>query len=249
MSQRHDSAAYELRLLGGFQLRRNGCDVDTLPSTERVLAFLALNDRLLPRAYVAESLWPDTTDGKAAANLRTALWRLHDAGHDIVEASSSRMRLRATLWSDVRLVETAARRHHACGEVPDAGLLDEARGELLPGCWDSWLVFERERLRMELIHLFESIGHDALARGDDFTAARAGLAAVVCDPLRESANALLIAAHLAAADRAEAERVYCRYEQHLQSELGIAPSVDTRRRLLGTGSPEPAVATTRSSRA
>ena len=55
-SQCSGSAAYELRLLGGFQLLRHGDDVETLPSTQRVLAFLALNDRFMPRAYVAESL-------------------------------------------------------------------------------------------------------------------------------------------------------------------------------------------------
>lgn len=235
-SQRCGSDAYELRLLGGFQLTRQGVDVETLPSTQRVLAFLALNDRFMPRAYVSESLWPDTTDEKAAANLRTSLWRLHVCGHDIIDTVSSRVRLYPSVWIDVRLVENEARRHRASGRIPAAEVLDLVHGELLPGCWDSWIVFERERLRVELIHLYEEIGRDALARGDDHTAVLAGIAAVVCDPLRESSNALLISAYLAGANRPDAVRAFNRFEALLESELGISPGVALRR-LVTSASP------------
>jgi DNA-binding SARP family transcriptional activator len=222
-SQCSGPAAYELRLLGGFQLLRHGDDVETLPSTQRVLAFLALNDRFIPRAFVAESLWPDTTDEKAAANLRTALWRLHVCGHDIIDIVSSRIRLHPSVWIDVRFVENEARRFRASGRVPGAEVLDLVHGELLPGCWDSWLVFERERLRVELIHLYEEIGRAALKRDDEHTAVLAGIAAVACDPLRESSNALLISGYLAGANRPDAVRAFNRFVRLLDDELGIGP--------------------------
>jgi hypothetical protein len=190
------SAAYELRLLGGFQLLKHGDDVETLPSTQRVLAFLALNDRFLPRAYVAESLWPDTTDEKAAANLRTALWRLHVCGHDIIDIVSSRIRLYPSVWIDVRFVENEARHYRATGRVPGTAVLDQVHGELLPGCWDSWLVFERERLRVELIHLYEEIGRAALVRSDEHIAVLAGIAAVTCGDVRSAPGVFERAADL-----------------------------------------------------
>ena len=115
------------------------------------------------------------------------------------------------------------------GRVPAAELLDQVHGELLPGCWDSWLVFERERLRVELIHLYEEIGRDALTRGDDHTAVLAGIASVACDPLRESSNALLISGYLAGANRPDAVRAFNRFETLLDAELGISPGVDLRR--------------------
>jgi DNA-binding SARP family transcriptional activator len=233
------SAAYELRLLGGFQLLKHGDDVETLPSTQRVLAFLALNDRFLPRAYVAESLWPDTTDEKAAANLRTALWRLHVCGHDIIDIVSSRIRLYPSVWIDVRFVENEARHYRATGRVPGTAVLDQVHGELLPGCWDSWLVFERERLRVELIHLYEEIGRAALTRGDEHTAVLAGLAAVACDPLRESSNALLISGYLAGANRPDAIRAFHRFETLLDAELGISPGIAVRRLLTSAAPLEP----------
>jgi DNA-binding SARP family transcriptional activator len=223
------SCAYEVRLLGGFQLRRDGQVVETLPSSQRVVAFLALNDRCLPRAYVAASLWPDTTDEKACANLRTALWRLHGTDRDVVDIAGSHVSLRPAVWVDVRFVEAAARDHRLRGDVPGPGLLDRARGELLPGFWDSWLVFERERLRLELIHLYEALSRDALQHGDNHLAVLAALAAVECDPLRESSNALLINAHLADGNRTDAMRVFERYAALLRAELGIGPSAELSR--------------------
>jgi DNA-binding SARP family transcriptional activator len=219
-----DSCSHQVHLLGGFQLRHEGRIVETLPTSERVIAFLALHDRRLPRAYLAASLWPDTTDEKANANLRTALWRLHGDDHDVVEIANSTISLRPDVWVDVRFVEAAARNHRLHGKLPGRELIDQMRGELLPGFWDSWLVFERERLRYELIHLFDLVGCDSLRRGDDHLAVLAALAALECDPLHESSNALLIRAYVAGGNRTDAVRAFRRYAASLRSELGVSPS-------------------------
>jgi DNA-binding SARP family transcriptional activator len=223
------SRAFAIRLFGGFELRSEGEAVDVGPTAQRVLAFLALHDRPLARSYVAEALWSDTTDAKAAANLRTALWRLHGCGDELVTVTNSHVALADTVWVDVRVVDAAAQRHRMDGVAPPTELIDVARGELLPGCWDSWLVFERERLRAEVIHLLEALGRCALARGDAHVGVLAGLAAVGCDPLRESANALLIRACVAAGDRHGALRAYERYQTTLAEELGIRPEEDVER--------------------
>lgn len=218
------SFALELRLLGGFQLRANGHVVDAMHCCERVLAFLALNDRSLPRAYVAASLWPDTTDRKAGANLRSALWRIHRCGHDVIDAAGSNLALRADVWVDVRYVEASARAHRASGVVPEREFIDRVRGELLPGFWDSWLVFERERLRHETTNLFEAMCGDALAHQDHHVAVLAALAAVECDPLRESSTGLLVRAHLSAGNRTAALITLRRHIALLRDELGESPS-------------------------
>jgi DNA-binding SARP family transcriptional activator len=224
------SRSFAIRLFGGFELRCDGALVDVAPTAQRVLAFLALHDRPLPRAYVAEALWPDTTGAKAAANLRTALWRLPGCGDDLVSVAHSQLALAGSVWVDVRVVvDAAAQRRRTNDVAPPTELVDIARGELLPGCWDSWLVFDRERLRAEVIHLLEALGHGALAHGDTHVGVLAGLAAVECDPLRESANALLIQACVDAGDRHGAVRAYERYQTTLAEELGIRPEEDVER--------------------
>ena len=148
------SEPFELMLMGGFELRAAHEVVDVQPTSQRVLAFLALHERPLPRAYVAGALWPDTTEGKAAANLRTALWRLVPHG-GIVCAGLGHLSLLDGVWVDVRFVHQVARQVREVADCRTPSRFDSLRGELLPGFWDEWLVFERERLRQECIHVNE----------------------------------------------------------------------------------------------
>jgi DNA-binding SARP family transcriptional activator len=219
--------AFELLLLGGFELRCDGAVIEVAPSSQRLLAFLALTERPLPRAYVAGALWPDTTEEKAGANLRTALWRLGpQAG--IVSTCLAHLALRGEVWVDARFVhETAQRLRRTADHWAPDSRLDGLRGELLPGCWDSWLVFERERLRQDCIHINERCCIAALQRGDTYAAVRAALGAVECDPLREASNALLIRAYLRDGDRAQATRRYEAFADLLHRELGVGPAAAT----------------------
>src|SRR3954469_19580031 len=75
-----------LTLLRSFGLACDGCPVPLPPSAQRVLAFVALHERPVGRAYVAGSLWLDAPEERAHASLRSALWRIHRRGHRLVEA-------------------------------------------------------------------------------------------------------------------------------------------------------------------
>jgi DNA-binding SARP family transcriptional activator len=101
--------------------------------------------------------------------------------------------------------------------------LIEARGELLPGCWDSWTVFERERLREQVAHLCEEVCARSAAAGDWHRALLHALAAVESDPLRESANLWVLRVHLAAGNRTAAIRHARAYAALLDVDLGIDP--------------------------
>lgn len=213
-----------VHLFGGFQLTCDGTPVELPLSSQRLVGFLALHDRALIRGYVAGTLWPDTTDDKAAANLRTALWRLHRPGHDIVESSNGLLALSPDVWVDVRALRSAARDQRHCGALPADDLLIDMHGELMPGCWDTWLVFERERLREETVHLCEASCAAFLDCSDTNRAILHALAAVAADPLRESANVWVLRAHLAAGNRTDAMRHARRYATMLNDEMGIEPS-------------------------
>jgi DNA-binding SARP family transcriptional activator len=95
--------------------------------------------------------------------------------------------------------------------------------EILPGWYDDCVITERERIRQRLLHALEALGRRFLERNRPADAAEAALNAIRIEPLRESAQRLLIDAHLAEGNVSEALRIYRAYAALLRAELGIAP--------------------------
>ena len=96
--------------------------------------------------------------------------------------------------------------------------------DLLPGWYDDWIVFERERLRQQVLHALECLATLLVAEGRYADGIEAALLAVAIEPLRESAQRRLIEAHLAEGNVGEAHRVLRMYGDLLDRELGIRPS-------------------------
>jgi DNA-binding SARP family transcriptional activator len=107
---------------------------------------------------------------------------------------------------------------------------------LLPDWEDEWVLVERERLRQLHLHALEALAIRLLAAGRLAEAVHASAATLSAEPLRESAARLLVSAHLAADNTAEARRVYERYRTDLHAELGIEPSARLRD-LIGVKAP------------
>ena len=63
-------------LIGGFRLRFHDRVVELPLGAQRLISYLALESSWVTRTYAAEILWPDSPRRQAAANLRTALWRV-----------------------------------------------------------------------------------------------------------------------------------------------------------------------------
>jgi len=221
----------DLSLLEGFELRLDGERVDLPLSAQRLIAFLALHNRPLQRGFVAGNLWIDSSEERAAANLRSALWRLHRHGRQLVETRGGRLTLSAHVRVDLHDLTDRAHKvlDAAAGEPEQAGepgsYFDlSLSGELLPDWYEDWILVERERFRQLRMHALESLCEQLAAAGKHAHAIEAGLAAVAAEPLRESAHRALIRCHLAEGNPAEAVRQYRRYEQVLHEELGTNPS-------------------------
>jgi DNA-binding SARP family transcriptional activator len=171
-------AAVRLNLLGAFELVVDGEPVRIPESSERLVVFLALRDRPQPRLLVAGNLWPEKTDQRALANLRTSLWRCRlPDGFSPVVAIGSRLCLAPQVRVDVTEMEATG---WALLKEPAIEVVDRVdRGmfyrELLPGWYDDWVVFERERLSLLQRHwltqaasLLASVGR--MSEADDLTA-------------------------------------------------------------------------------
>src|SRR5205807_8361751 len=88
-----ESGEVELRLLSGFELRTDGAVVALPMSSQRLLAFLALQHKPLHRIHVAGRLWIDASEDRANANLRTALWRVRQFGGTLIHPTASHLQL------------------------------------------------------------------------------------------------------------------------------------------------------------
>ncbi len=214
-----------LRLLRGFELRRDD-DVVSLPmSTQRLVAFLALRARPLQRVHVAGTLWIDASEEQANACLRTALWRLRRLGSSMISATSTHLAFSDSVAVDARGAETLAGEVlRGLGGGADGVFALCDVGELLPDWYDDWVLIERERLRQLVMHALERLSADATAAGRFADATEAGLAAVAQEPLRESAHRLVVEAHLADGNPGEAIRQYRLYSRLLHEHLGLTPS-------------------------
>jgi DNA-binding SARP family transcriptional activator len=223
-----ERAEWELFLLHGFELRWRDEAIDIPVSSQRLLAFLALHRRALTRAFVAGTLWPETTDARAAATLRTVLWRLHSLAGDLVAVRGVNLALHSGVHVDVQALEAVAHRLLRQSGGFDLLAIDPQAlaGQLLPGLWDAWLVVERERVRQLSLHALEALCRRCLGAGHVAHAVLAGTAAVESDPLRESANRLLVEAHLAEGNRSEAIGQWQRYVRLLRDELGLEPQAE-----------------------
>ena len=216
----------DLVLMKGFELTHSGRRVSLPLSAQRLVALLALNERPLPRLYVAGTLWIDSTEEHSNGSLRSTLWRLHRPGFKLVDIDGSHICLTHEVGVDVRRVQAVARHvmsSQSSLSAEDLHLLASG-GELLPGWYDDWILIERERLRQIRLHALETMCVRFAQERHYSEAVLAGLAAVGEEPLRESAHRALITAHLAEGNSFEAMRQYRLYERILQSELSLQPS-------------------------
>ncbi len=213
-------------LFGGPYVVHNGGRLEVPDGSKRLLVFVALSTGRVDRRYAAGSLWPEGSDERAGGNLRSALWRLKCAGIDVLETDKCTLGMRRGTVVDVGVVGDWATRL-VDGSATQTDLLQlnwrwDAM-DLLPGWYDDWVIFERERVRQRLLHALEALSRRLVAMNRCAEAVDAAISAVSADPLRESANRVLIEAHLAEGNLVEARRAYERYRDSVSSELGVEP--------------------------
>ena len=226
-----------LTLLGGFRLTAADEVVELPIGIQHLVAVLALRGRM-SRSRLAGSIWPETTEHRALASLRTGMWRLNQSSPGLVAVSGAAVDLGADVEVDVRrfvLAALAVMRRDP--DVDGAVWLDQDWdvNELLPDWDDEWLLVDRERLRQLRLHMVEALAERFLEQGDYGLALEAALRSVRVDALRESAHRTVIRIHLAEGNVVEARRAYDACRDVLSREVGISPSPRTSQMLDAVG--------------
>lgn len=214
-------------LLEGFAVRSKGQEIDLPPAAQRLVALLSLRRGLHTRCAIAGRLWLDATEVGAAANLRTALWRTRRACSGLLFATRTGVRLSDSVRLDVEDVEHVARLVEG-GELPNdpAETIALLRRDLLPDWYDDWVFPHRERLRHQRLHALEQLSCRLCAKGRYSYAVQAAQAAVSLEPLRETAQMVLVGVHAAERNLSEAHRQLQLYRKLLWEELGIDSMVE-----------------------
>lgn len=214
-------------LLNGFgvEIRGRSFVRDLPPSVQRVVANLVLRGSQ-DRAAVAGTLWPEVADEQAHARLRTALWRLQKAVPGLVESSRSALEVAPGVATDVDELDNWVRVVlDARTDVLHVWMLGpRLLGELLPGWYEDWVLAERERVRQTRMHTLERLAERLTEAGRYAEAVQAASAAIVAEPLRESAHRAMIKVHLAEGNLLEGLREYDGYRQLLEDELHVPPT-------------------------
>jgi DNA-binding SARP family transcriptional activator len=233
-----------VEFLGRTRVLSRGREVALSRQSISFLAYLVLYRELdHPREVMIEHFWSSREPARARSCLGTALSRLrkglHVDGYDWLELSvrgEPRISLSAPIWYDVVAFETGIAPSVAArpGELEPVLLenlvaaLAHYRGDLLLGWYDSWVLTERERLRLLCLRGHRRLMEHYAAVGDVENALAAGHAALRIEPLQELVQQRVIELYHASGQRAAAIRQYERLTELLKSELGIAPSKNTR---------------------
>ncbi len=98
----------------------------------------------------------------------------------------------------------------------------------LAGSEAEWIEERRTRLRRVLVRALECRSAVYLWNGEHAFAVDTAREAVSLAPFRESSYRLLMRAHAAAGNTAEALRVYEQCRELISEELGVSPSQETR---------------------
>ena len=218
-----------LCVLGSFRFFDGAAAVELPVGSQRLLAFLALQDRAVSRAATAGALWPEVTESHAYASLRSALSRLDEVTRETLQVSDLELRLAGGVATDIREARLLAHRLLLPGApLLDADLSAEAiaalSADLLPDWYDDWAVVEAEEWRQLRLHALEALADGLITNGRFGDAAAAALAAVRAEPFRESAHAVLIRVYLAEGNRSEALDAFAHYASILRDELQLEPT-------------------------
>lgn len=220
-----ETARLHVRLLGAVGVTLDGERLRVFDALrlQRFLALLVLRPDLEHRSRLAFELWPDSDESQARTNLRKLI---HDFRHalpeseDFVEIHSEAVRWIPDGPSTVDV--GGFRAAVAAGNLELAAA--RYQGDLLPACYDDWVLDERAKLRAEAHSTFTRLAQQASTAVDHDATIDHCQRAIDLEPTDETAVRMQMEANLALGHRAAALRCYHRYAEVLERDLGLKPS-------------------------
>ncbi len=217
-------ARLQVRLLGGAEVILDGHRMRAFesPRLQRFLALLALRKAPQQRSRLAAELWLDSSERQARTNLRKLLHEFRNSlpeAETFVEIGNETLQWIPNGPSEVDVL--AFRDAIASGDFDLAARL--YTGDLLPACYDDWVLDERRTLQAEALRALRWLTEEAARSADHKATLRHAQRIIDLEPTDEAAVRFLMEAHRCLGDRAAALRSYHRYAKVLERELEVTP--------------------------
>ncbi len=197
-------------------------------------AYLLLNGRRsIPRDHLAYTLWPDTAEPNARANLRRHLHLLRkylpDAPLNLPWILSTRQTVQWNPDADYELDVATLELFDGETAVPAqwTTLIESYHGDLMEGFYDDWILAERTQLRQRYGRLLQQRSAAQTKNNDLPGAIRTTKRLLAFDPLREETYRKLMRLHYRAGDRAAALETFRQCQTALQTEMDVPPMPET----------------------
>lgn len=222
-------------LLGGLKIERDGAELKGFISrkSQALLVYLAIKQQAHFREAIEGLFWAESSQSRAAGNLRVALNNLRQLIPGNLEITRSQIAFRPASphWLDVTEFERQASQSHIQALQIAAGLY---RGDFLAGfslpdaqAFEEWLLIERERLRQIMLQTLHRLAAYYTSRGEYHLGIEATTRLLTLDPWREEAHRELMRLLALSGQRSAALTQYEQCRRLLARELGLEPLEET----------------------
>jgi len=222
-----------IKMFRGCYISKDGASVNGI-DTVRLQAFLCYlliyARQPQTRHHIAAVLWPDSTESQARTNLRKYIHRLRHILPDTdklfyIDTNTIQWRADNPVIVDIHTFER-------CAETEDISTLKQAvdlyQGDLLPGCYEDWIISPRERLANQYMQALERLTRLLEVEANYNEAITYAQKLLGYDPLRESSYRRLMDLYALAGNRTAAIATYYQCVDMLKQEMDLVPDEGTQ---------------------
>ena len=233
------NVSWQFTLLGQLRGLDAGRSMSAPPArTHALLASLLLTPQRQTRERVVGLLFPGVSERTGRRRLSDQIWVLREAFPGLPLAAA---RDWIEIPADARWLDVEAFKERAAGvDLADwQAALRLYGGDLLPGCYDDWLLVERESLHLTYLQLLFRTGDRLFQLGHYRKALSAAQRLVRAEPLDERAVRLVMRIHAELGERGAALAAYEHLVALAADKLHTEPAATTQALAAAIRAPEP----------